>query len=128
MGSINIAVKNLPGTVANNIKQKHSTHAKINCLDSSNSKLKLYKIQYVTVIGNPKLENEEDVAEDIAKSIEEAYSVVIWYMRFIPFFGFFASNFFGKDYFCEPVQISQISSLFLILFLRSSQLYKRVTK
>ena len=103
--------------MANNIKQKHSTHAKINCLDSSNSKLKLYKIQYVTVIGNPKLENKEDVAEDIAKSIEEVYSVVIWYMRFIPFFGFFASNFFGKDYFCVPVQIS---SLFLILFLRFS--------
>ena len=48
-------------------------HAKTNYFDNSNSKLKLYKIQNVTVIENPKLENERDFAEDIAKAIEEVY-------------------------------------------------------
>ena len=46
-------------------------HGKTNYFDNSNSKLKLYRIQNVSVIQNPKLENEEDVAED--KAIEEAY-------------------------------------------------------
>ena len=41
--------------------------------NNSNSKLKLYKIQNITVIENPKPENEEDFAEDIAKAIEEAH-------------------------------------------------------
>ena len=41
--------------------------------DNSNSKLKLYKIQNITVMENPKLENEKDFAEDTAKAIEEAY-------------------------------------------------------
>ena len=48
-------------------------HAKTNYFDNSNSKLKLYKIQNITVIENPNLENEEDFVEDIAKAIEEAY-------------------------------------------------------
>ena len=52
---------------------KTFNHAKINYFDNSNSELKPYKIQNVPVIENPKLENEEDVAEDIAKAIEEAY-------------------------------------------------------
>ena len=33
----------------------------------------MYIIQNVTIIENPKLENEEDFAQDIAKAIEEAY-------------------------------------------------------
>ena len=48
-------------------------HAKTNYFDNSNSKLKLYKIQNITVIENPKLESEEDFAKDIAKATEEAY-------------------------------------------------------
>ena len=52
---------------------KHSTHAKTNHFDNSNSKQKLHKIQNVTVIENPKLESKEDVAEDTTKAIEEAY-------------------------------------------------------
>ena len=60
--------------------------------DNCNSKLKPYKIQNVTVIENPKLENE-DVAEDVAKAIEEAYGFSCYfgslpYIRFIPFFDF----------------------------------------
>ena len=110
MGCINIAVKKLPSTVA-----KHSTHAKTNYFHNSNSKLKLYKIQNVTVKENPKLENEEDFAEDIAKAIEEAYSFSCYFgIRFILFFDFFASNVFGKGYFYGPVQIS--SSVFFIIF------------
>ena len=76
MGCINIAVKKLPSSVANNIKKKkYSTHAKTNYryFDNSNSKLKPYKIQNVTVIENRNLENEEDFAKDTAKVIEEAY-------------------------------------------------------
>ena len=72
MGCINIAVKKLPGTVANNIKQNIQRMPKPTTFDNSNSNLKLYKIQNVTVIENPKLENEEDFAEDIAQAIEEA--------------------------------------------------------
>ena len=63
------------------------------------------------VIENPKLENEEDFAKDIAKAIEEAY---LFSCYFILFFDLFASNFFGKNYFCGPVQIS---SSFLLLSL-----------
>ena len=48
-------------------------HAKTNYFDNSNSKLTLYKIQNVTVIENLKLENKEDFAEDIAKTMEKAY-------------------------------------------------------
>ena len=55
----------------------------------------------------PKHENEEDVAEDIAKTIE-VYKVYSF------FFNFFASNFFGSRYFYRFVQIS---SLFLLLSL-----------
>ena len=48
-------------------------HAKTNYFDNSNSKLTLYKIQNVTVIENLKLENKEDFAEDIGKTMEKAY-------------------------------------------------------
>ena len=68
-----------------------------------------------SVIENPKLDNEEDFAEDIAQAIEEVYlsiQLLIWYIKFILFFYFFASNFFGKGYFYGPVQISY---LFLLL-------------
>ena len=60
--------------MANNIKQNIQRMPKPTIyFDNSNSTLKLYKIQNVTVIENPMLENEEDFAEGIAKAIEEAY-------------------------------------------------------
>ena len=105
-------------------------HAKTNYqyFDNSNSKLKLYKIQNITVIENSKLENEEDFAEDIIKAIEEAYLFCRYFGIYGSFFFlyFFASNFFGKGYFYGPVQIS---SLFFFNYPSSSfPLYKSVTK
>ena len=69
MGCINIAVKKLPGTVANNIKQNIQRMPKPTTLTIAI----LNKIQNITVIENFKLDNEEDLAEDITKAIEEAY-------------------------------------------------------
>ena len=59
--------------MANNIEQIIQRMPKRNYFGNSISKLKLYKIQNYTVIENPKLENKQDFAEDIAKAIEEAY-------------------------------------------------------
>ena len=85
---------------------KTFNHAKINYFDNSNSKLKLYKIQNVTVMENPELENE-DVAEDIAKAIEEAYGFSCYfnslpYIKFIPFFDFLQVIFLAVTFSTGP--------------------------
>ena len=68
---------------------KTFNHAKTYYFHNSNSKLKPYKIQNVTVIENPKLENEEDVAEDIAMVIEEAYGFSCYFGSLHKVYSFF---------------------------------------
>ena len=89
MGYINIAVKKLPGTVANKIKENTERMPKPNYFDNSNSKLKLYKIQNVTVIENPKLENEEDFSEELRPLRKLIHLVVILVYKVYSFFFLF---------------------------------------